>query len=90
MYTKYKNGSFLANHSGAWGVKEIMPKDWYGDGVDLEFEGLTIKAPTKWHEWLTQVYGNYMELPPVEKRVGHHYTEIVDLEKTYLEYYHGV
>ena len=90
MYTKYKDGAFLVNHSGAWGIKEITPKDWYGEGVDLEFEGLRVKAPTKWHEWLTQVYGNYMEFPPVEKRIGHHYTEIVDLEKSYLEYYKEV
>lgn len=75
-----------ANYCGAWGKKEIMPAAWYGEGVELTFEGLTVMGPEHWDKWLTQVYGNYMQLPPVEKRVGHHYAEAIDLEKPYTEY----
>ncbi len=81
-----KSGSVWANYCGAWGKKEIMPADWYGDGVDLTFEGLTVRGPEHWDKWLTQVYGDYMQLPPVEKRVSHHYAEAIDLEKSYTEY----
>ena len=38
------------------------------------------------HEYLSKMYGDYMTPPPIEKRVGHHYTEIIDLEKPYTEY----
>ena len=79
-------GEKWANYCGAWGKKEIMPADWYGEGVDLTFEGLTVRGPEHWDKWLTQVYGNYMQLPPVEKRVGHHYAEAIDLERPYTEY----
>lgn len=76
----------LANYCGAWGAKEIVPKEWYGEGVALEFEGVKVNAPAEYDKWLTQVYGDYMQLPPEEKRVGHHYTEVIDLEKSYKEY----
>ena len=71
---------------GAWGQKEIVPAHWFGDGVPVEFEGMQVCAPTEWHNWLTQVYGDYMQLPPVEKRVGHHYVDVIDLENPYTKY----
>lgn len=86
LYSKLSNSALLANLGGAWGIKEIMPASWYGDGVSLEFEGLTIIAPCEYDKWLTHVYGNYMELPPIEKRVGHHYADVIDTEMPYTYY----
>lgn len=40
--------------------------------VGVEFEGRLYKAPIGYDEWLKAFYGDYMELPPVEKRVTHH------------------
>lgn len=37
----------------------------------VEFEGMELKAPRKNHEYLTQLYGDYMQIPPVEKRKNH-------------------
>lgn len=79
-------GATWANYCGAWGKKEIMPAEWYAEGVELTFEGLTVRGPKYYDKWLTQVYGNYMQLPPVEKRVGHHYTEAIDLDAPYTDY----
>lgn len=86
LFTYYKKGSRLANHSGAWGKKEIVPADWYGDGVFLEFEGISVRCPKEYDKWLTRVYGDYMKLPPLEKRISHHFVEVVDLDKSYKEY----
>lgn len=86
LYKATSKGGLYANHSGAWGDKEIMPCEWYGDGVCLEFEGLTVCAPKEYDKWLTQVYGDYMQLPPPEKRQPHHYVDIFDLNKSYKEY----
>ena len=44
----------------------------YDSFVFLDFEGQKFKAPAGYHEILTKMYGNYMELPPVEKQVTHH------------------
>lgn len=86
LYRSVRSSGRIANHGGAWGQKEIVPADWYGAGTPVMFEGMELMAPEKYHNWLTQVYGDYMQLPPVEKRVGHHYTDVIDLEKPYTEY----
>lgn len=38
------------------------------DGV---FEGYSVKLPGDWHQHLTSRYGNYMQFPPEEERIGH-------------------
>lgn len=84
-----KKSKYLANYCGAWGVKEITPAEWYGEGIEMEFEGIKAIVPSNYKAWLTQVYGNYMQLPPIEKRVTHHFTEVIDLDKSYKEYTKG-
>ena len=86
LFTTVQPGGLRANHCGAWGKKEIVPEEWYGEGVKLEFEGLSVSVPMQYDKWLTQVYGDYMQLPPVEKRIAHHYNEVVDLNKPCAEY----
>ena len=87
LFASFPYNGMIANYCGQWGEKEIVPAEWYGEGCDLEFEGLTVKAPKEYHKWLTQVYGNYMQLPSEKDRVGHHDTAIFDLDKPYTEYY---
>ena len=86
LYRTVPESSMLINYGGAWGAREITPKVWYGEGTNLVFEGLTVCAPCQYEKWLTQIYGDYMQLPPVEKRVTHHYTDVIDLHKSYKEY----
>ena len=86
LYKSVKSSSKVANYGGAWGVKEIVPAEWYGEGTILEFEGLSVKAPFEYDKWLTQVYGDYMQLPPEDKRCPHHYADVIDFKKSYKEY----
>ena len=86
LQREVRPSGFWANYCGAWGKREIMPMEWYGAGTLMTFEGLTVVGPEKYDKWLTQVYGEYMQLPPVEKRVGHHYVQAIDLEMPYTEY----
>lgn len=86
LFRSVTAGSRIVNHCGAWGDREVVPTEWYADGCELEFEGLKVKGPKEYDKWLVQVYGDYMQLPPVEKRIGHHYCDIVDLHKSYTEY----
>jgi lipopolysaccharide cholinephosphotransferase len=39
--------------------------------TSVVFENKQYNAPRDWDTWLTQIYGNYMELPPIEKRKTH-------------------
>lgn len=85
----FNRGEYIANYCGSWGQKEIVPKEWYGEGTKAIFEGIKVRIPKHFDKWLSQVYGDYMKLPPVEKRNSHHYTEVVDLHKPYTEYTNG-
>ncbi|MCI6324525.1 MAG: LicD family protein [Bacteroidales bacterium] len=38
---------------------------------DTEFEGIKVRCPNKPHEVLTIVFGDYMQIPPEEKRQQH-------------------
>ena len=35
-----------------------------------------LPVPEFYHEYLTQMFGDYMKLPPLEERVGLHITNI--------------
>lgn len=86
LYKSIPKSKWIANYGGAWGKKEIVPADWYGEGTELIFEGMKVVAPLHYDKWLTQVYGDYMQLPPEEKRVGHHYVDAIDLHRPYTDY----
>lgn len=48
-----------------------IPVDDFDNLIELEFEGRMFCAIPHWSEYLTSLYGDYMTLPPVEKRVTH-------------------
>ena len=56
---------------GLYGTKEAIPRDAYLKSIDVEFEGHTFKATSYWHEYLTNLFGEYMQLPPEDKRKTH-------------------
>lgn len=57
---------------GTYGVKEILESSWFNDCVEIEFEGKFFYAPYEYKKVLAHLYGDYMSLPPIEKRVTHH------------------
>ena len=54
-----------------YGRKTLAPASWYGEPVKLEFEGKMYNAPREWDSVLKKQYGNYMQIPPIEKRRMH-------------------
>ena len=57
--------------AGLYGVGERMKKAEYEIPVEVEFEGHKFHAPSCWDSYLTGLYGDYMKLPPEEKRIAH-------------------
>ena len=53
-----------------YGPQEKMPRTML-ETVPVEFEGHQFPAPACWDMYLTQLFGNYMELPPEDKRILH-------------------
>ena len=50
---------------------KTMRKEDYYSFVAVEFEGRMYNAPACWDEYLTRIYGNYMQLPPEKERKNH-------------------
>ena len=54
------------------GLHSVFSREAIKDSVDVEFEGKLYKTMAGYDEYLTNTYGDYMMLPPLEKRVSHH------------------
>ncbi len=57
---------------------ERMPKSWYGEASTLTFEGRPLRAPNNYEGYLKQIYGDYMKLPPEEKRIRKHHFRVYE------------
>ena len=53
-----------------WGNKKF-PKRCMEKLIDYKFENITVKGMKDYDTYLKSIYGDYMKLPPVEKRVNH-------------------
>ena len=53
-------------------LRERLPASVFFNYTNAKFEGLEFKIITEYDKYLTAVYGDYMKLPPLEKRVTHH------------------
>lgn len=51
-----------------------LQRKWCDEIVDVDFCDTKLMASKHWHEVLTWIYGDYMTLPPKEKRVPSHST----------------
>lgn len=86
LYRKYLKVATRYNQEG--GTEYVTSFEYAGCITDkikereiyplqkVKFEHLEINLPANNHEFLTHVYGNYMELPPEDKRVNHMPLEI--------------
>ena len=63
--TRGKGNSYFVNFLGD------TPKDKFEPLVRVEFEGKEYLAPKEYDYLLTKMYGDYMQLPPVDQRVTH-------------------
>lgn len=62
-------GNFV---SSGYGKKEMLHKNVFDSYSDIQFEGITTMVCDGYEEYLTNIYGDYMTLPPFEERHGHH------------------
>lgn len=59
-----------------YGVKKRNRIEVYSSKVEVDFEGYKFFAPVGYDEYLKDTYGDYMQLPPIEKRVTHHSNKV--------------
>ena len=60
------------------GSGEIVEREAFWNTVKLPFEDHSFYAPANYDEWLTNVYGDYMALPPAAQRASTHAYEAYD------------
>jgi lipopolysaccharide cholinephosphotransferase len=54
---------------------EILKKEVYLPTVKAQFEGMEVNVPNDVDSYLKNLYGDYMKLPPIEKRERHYVVE---------------
>lgn len=73
---------------GQYEQKLLLAED-FSKAINMEFEGMQVKAPSGYDHYLKTVYGNYMEFPPMEKRGVDHAGTVFDADMPYKEYLHN-
>ena len=58
----------------------VCTKDVFDSFIDCEYEGKIYKIPIGYDKWLRTFYGDYMKLPPEEKRISTHHFEAYYLD----------
>ncbi|MEL5895758.1 LicD family protein [Bacteroides sp. GD17] len=77
----YDRCEWVANCLGEYGFKEVMEKSIFGNFVNKEFEGSMYKIPEQYDLYLTRLYGNYVELPPADRRYSLHDFYVLNLSE---------
>ena len=68
---KFENAKYVAAINGMYGEKEKWLKQDMMPQIDLEFEGRYFPGYKNYDIYLSNLYGNYMELPSEDKREPH-------------------
>lgn len=78
----YGSTSKVINYGGAYGMRELFDKELLeGNAVNVPFENITIDLMPQYDAYLRGIYGDYMKMPPEDKRVAHHLKAFYDLHK---------
>ena len=70
----FDTSDYAANMLGRYREREVVPQKYFGTATFADFEGFPVAVPAMSHELLTALYGDYMQLPPEDKRESHNVT----------------
>lgn len=73
LHFDYDESDIVGNIMQVSFLKFCFPRAFLGEAARTEFEGEMLCIPEQWDKYLEHLYGNYMELPPIEKRVAAHH-----------------
>lgn len=79
FFKRKKNAKYLYDGMGRNIYNGVFPAEYLNEVVYLDFEGYKLPAPKMYDEYLTFLYGDYMELAPISTRLGCHEIEQCDI-----------
>ncbi len=68
----YDNSQFVCPLTFDYMEKCVCKKKWFGEGIVVDFENIMVNIPNDSDSILKQIYGDYLQLPPEEKRQPKH------------------
>lgn len=78
---------YVISYGGVYGAeKESLKREWFDEYVQVEFEGHFFTSIAKYDEYLKKHYGAYMELPPLECQIPHHYLDELYIDEKYWRF----
>lgn len=82
LMRRHCNTSQVCNMSDAGpSIKGCFDSKSISSSVDIKFENRTYKTMIGYKEYLSHTYGDYMQLPPVDKRRRHYFKVFLKDEK---------
>ena len=67
----YEKSRYIGGVVWGYGSKDRTKKELFMKSINVEFEGHLFKAPSNYDKYLRGMYGDYMRLPPENKRIRH-------------------
>jgi len=86
LISGYGESSYICNHEDRMSEKRVIPKEYYGEGKKILFEGTEVNVPDLYDEYLTFKYGDWRRELSEEDQKSHHIADICDVNKSYKEY----
>lgn len=82
----YDKCKYVKSYYSDFADNTPIPKEIFEKGELKPFESIMANVPQGYDEYLERLYGDYMKLPPLEKRVSKHNAKVIDVNKSYKEY----
>lgn len=78
---RYEESEKVANLPPIYSMNnEILKKEIFLERVLVDFETIKAYIPKRYNEYLSTIYGDYMKLPPIEKRINPHKFSLIYLD----------
>lgn len=79
FYKNSKKSEYLYDGMGRNLRRGAFPKRWLDDVLYIDFEGYKLPIPKEYDNYLTYLYGDYMQMIPVSERRTSHSIVLMDL-----------
>lgn len=81
--TRWEDGRECRIYSSYQYSNRIFDKRIFEHYIEMDFDGIKVMCIRDYDAYLSILFKNYMQLPPVEKRVCHHHHYFLDYEHGY-------